>query len=90
MAAAYEASARHGTPALGGRSAWAVFAAAGIYGGIARQVARKGAAAWDERVSTSRAAKLGWLLRAGVQVPLRRWCWPAGAARDPGLWTRPR
>lgn len=88
-AARYEASARHGTPALGLRSAWAVLAAAGIYGDIARKVARLGEHAWDERVATSRAAKIGWIARAFAQAMARRLPWGEGGGRD-GLWTRPR
>lgn len=64
MAAAYEASARIGARRLPFRSRWAVLAAAGIYGDIAREVARRGPAAWDSRVVTSKAAKLGWVARA--------------------------
>ena len=68
LAAAHEARARVGAAALPFRSRWAVLAAAGIYGGIAREVAQRGAHAWDERVTTSRAAKLGWVVRAGAQA----------------------
>jgi phytoene synthase len=89
LAARYEASARRGTPALSFRSAWAVLAAAGIYGDIARIVGRRGGAAWQRRVVTSRAAKLGWLLRAGAQSARRASRYPP-APRDPALWTRPR
>ena len=86
-AAAYEASARAGTPALSWRSAWAVLAAAGIYGDIGREVARRGARAWDERVGTSKAAKLGWVARSAAQALGRgRFMAP----RPGGLWTRPR
>jgi len=63
-AEAHEASARYGARFLSFRCAWAVLAAAGIYGDIAREVRRRGAAAWDRRVTTSRAAKLGWLVRS--------------------------
>ncbi len=85
-AAAYEQSARAGTPALSWRSAWAVLAAAGIYGDIGREVARRGSHAWDARVGTSKAAKLGWVVRAAIQA--------AGRGRFRGnrpasLWTRP-
>ena len=66
-AADYEASARIGARALPFRSAWAVLAAAGIYGGIAREVARRGTKAWQGRVVTSKAAKLGWVVRAAGQ-----------------------
>lgn len=85
----HEDSARHGTPRLAFRSAWAVLAAAGIYGGIGREVARRGEQAWDSRVTTSKAAKLGWIARAAVQAT-RRAQWPADAPRPADLWTRPR
>lgn len=64
----YEASARCGTPALSFRSAWAVLAAAGIYGDIARKVAARGEAALDERVYTTRREKLGWLFKSWRQA----------------------
>jgi 15-cis-phytoene synthase len=88
MAARYEESARHGTPALPFRSAWAVLAAAGIYGSIARKVAARGESAWDKRVHTGKPAKLGWLIRAAVQAGLRKWLWRGDATRE-GLWERP-
>jgi phytoene synthase len=68
LAQRYEASARRGTAALPFRSAWAVLAAAGIYGDIARKVARQGEAALDERVFTTRREKLGWLIRSFRQA----------------------
>lgn len=89
LAGRYEASARHGTPALPLRSAWAVLAAAGIYGDIAREVARRGASAWDARVVTSRAAKLGWVANAAVQAAIRGARWPVDEVRDTDLWRRP-
>ncbi|MET0371973.1 MAG: phytoene/squalene synthase family protein [Sphingobium sp.] len=89
MAAAYEESARHGTGALPPRAAWAVLAAAGIYGDIAREVARRGEQAWDRRVVTPAREKLGWVARAGLQVPGRARRWPAGTPRSDMLWTRP-
>jgi phytoene synthase len=64
LAAEYESSARIGARRLPFRSRWAVLAAAGIYGDIAREVARRGEVALDRRVVTSRAAKLGWMFRA--------------------------
>jgi len=87
QAARYAASARTGAAKLSFRSAWAVLAAAGIYGGIAREVARRGGRAWDRRVSTGKAAKLGWMLIATGQAA-RRHSLP-DTPRD-GLWTRPR
>ncbi len=88
-AQAYEASARRGTPALPLRSAWAVLAAAGIYGDIAREVAARGEHAWDHRVHTGRLAKLGWIAKARWQAATRARRYPP-APRDSELWTRPR
>lgn len=87
-AARYEASARIGAFALPFRSRWAVLAAAHIYGGIGRAVAKAGAAAWDHRVSTSKWAKLGAAMRAWGEslqpAPL------SPSLRPDTLWTRPR
>jgi len=79
----YEASARVGAGRLAFRQRWAVLSAARIYGGIGREVARRGAEAWDDRVRTSRAEKLACVARAlaeaclspaqpGVKPPLSR------------------
>jgi 15-cis-phytoene synthase len=89
QAAAFEASARAGTPALPFRSAWAVLAAAGIYGEIGREVAKRGDHAWDHRVTVSAAHKLRHIARAGWQAGARERLYPE-APRDPELWTRPR
>lgn len=67
LARDYERSARIGARRLGYRQRWAVLAAAGIYGAIARKVARAGGSAWDRRIGTSAAAKLGFVLRAGLE-----------------------
>jgi phytoene synthase len=88
-AAAFEASARVGTRALSGRSAWAVLAAADIYGAIGREVARRGVHAWDRRVTTSKPQKLGFIARSGWRARRRMRVYP-DAPRDPALWTRPR
>lgn len=88
-AAAFEASARIGTRRLGLRSAWAVLAAAGIYGAIGREVAARGDHAWDHRAGTSAAAKLGWIARALGQAVQRNRLYPV-APRDADLWRRPR
>jgi len=89
MAERYEGSARYGTPALPYRSAWAVLAAADIYGGIARKVAAAGDHAWDHRVSTSKAEKIAAIAKAGTQAAARGRLY-LGRERDPDLWTRPR
>lgn len=85
MAQEYENSARVGATKLSFRSRWAVLAAAGIYGDIAREVARRGSQAWDHRVVTTRGAKAGWIAKAGGQAILNR---PPPVSRE-GLWTRP-
>lgn len=68
MAEGYEASARIGARKLPFRSRWAVLSAAGIYGDIAREVARRGEHAWDSRVFTRKTDKLSWVMRAMVQA----------------------
>ncbi len=80
----YEASARIGAAALPFRARWAVLAAAGIYGDIARKVRGAGEHAWDQRIYTSKAEKLRWVGRAFWEAVQNR---PSLADRD-GLWTR--
>ncbi|WP_294334432.1 phytoene/squalene synthase family protein [uncultured Sphingomonas sp.] len=81
----YEISARGGAAALSFRSAWAVLAAADIYGGIARKVRARGASAWDSRTTTSGGEKLAAILKAWGAARRR-----APTPRPAGLWTRPR
>lgn len=85
----YAASSRFGTPALAPRSAWAVLAAAGIYGGIGARVRALGERAFERRVSTPAAAKLAAVAASlpAALVRNRRWGGP-GPART-GLWTMP-
>ena len=87
-AGAFEASARIGTPALSFRSAWAVLAAAAIYGTIGRRVAERGEHAWDRRIGTSASAKLGFIAVAANQAARRATLYPP-LARPAGLWKRP-
>jgi phytoene synthase len=89
LAGRYEASARIGTSSLPFRAAWAVLAAAGIYGDIARKVAVAGQGALDTRMTTSKGEKLGWLLRSGGQGTIRARLYPP-RPREAGLWRRPR
>lgn len=80
----YEASARVGAARLPFRARWAVLAAAGIYGDIARKVRAAGEHAWDARIFTSPAEKLRCVasaFRAAVGNA------PVAASRE-GLWTR--
>ncbi len=59
----HERSARFGARKLAFRQRWAVLSAAGIYGAIAREVARLGEHAWDYRVHTGSIAKLAFVAR---------------------------
>jgi phytoene synthase len=82
----YEASARVGASRLPFRARWAVLAAAGIYGDIARKVRAGGEHAWDARVFTSRGEKLRWVKSAFMDARRNQ---PVPVNRE-GLWTRPR
>ncbi len=85
LAEQYEASARMGAAQLSFRSRWAVLAAAGIYGDIARKVRQSDGASLDDRVVTSKAAKAAWVIKAfGQAIFKSKW-----TDRDK-LWTRPR
>lgn len=86
-ARAHECSARIGAARLALRQRWAVLAAAGIYGEIAREVERRGAHAWDHRTVVPRSRKLGWIVRAGWQAlhPAPAHCAKGAKAR---IWTR--
>lgn len=68
MAQAHECSARIGAARLRARQRWAILAAAGIYGDIARKVAARGERAWHSRTVVSGKAKLAWIGRAGWQA----------------------
>lgn len=61
----YQASARIGATRLPLRCRWAVLAATGIYGDIARKVEAAGDHAFDHRMTTSKREKLAWLVRSG-------------------------
>lgn len=83
LAQQHEAAARLGAVRLPFRSRWAVLAAANIYGAIGREVRAKGPAAWDHRVYTTKAAKLGFVAQAFWQALANR---PLAAALP--KWTR--
>jgi 15-cis-phytoene synthase len=85
MAEDYEASARVGAARLPFRARWAVLAAAGIYGDIAREVAKRGSAAWNRRVVTTKSAKAAWVAKAWRQAVVNN---PTPQSRE-GLWQRP-
>jgi 15-cis-phytoene synthase len=78
LAVAHEASARIGAARLRPRQRWAVLAAAGIYGDIARLVEARGARAWHSRAVVSSRRKAWWIVRALAQSALPV---PRGARR---------
>lgn len=87
LAEPYYQSAEAGIAALPRRSAWAVATAKDVYREIGVKVKAAGAAAWDQRISTSKADKLRLVLSGGWQaLAFRGRSWPS---RDPGLWNRP-
>ncbi|HWK35963.1 phytoene/squalene synthase family protein, partial [Sphingomonas sp.] len=87
-AAAHEASARVGAARLALRPAWAVLAAARIYGAIGRKVAARGEHAWDHRVTTGAGEKIAAIGAAGWEAFTRTRRFPP-APRQDDLWTRP-
>ncbi len=64
MAAQHDAAARIGAGRLKFRQRWAILSAANIYGEIGREVAARGASAWDSRVFTRLPVKLGLVASA--------------------------
>jgi 15-cis-phytoene synthase len=80
----YEASARVGAARLPFRARWAILAAGGIYGDIARKVRAAGEHAWDQRIYTTRGEKLRWVWRAFLDARRNA---PAPTPRE-GLWDR--
>jgi phytoene synthase len=85
----YEESARHGTPNLPWRAAWAVLAAARIYGGIGRKLRDAGAEGLESRMRTSTPQKLGAIAAAYADTLRRRGRWPAPGPARGDLWTMP-
>lgn len=84
----YEESARYGTPALRNRAAWAVLAAARIYGNIGRKLAAAGPEALDSRMHTTLPEKLQAVTLAATQTLTRHRRW-SGAHDRSALWTMP-
>jgi 15-cis-phytoene synthase len=84
-------SAAFGIGDLPPRSAWAIATALRVYCAIGIEVARRGPAAWDERVATSRAAKLGATVGGGAAAfaAIASGRFRALPPRQ-GLWSRPR
>ncbi|WP_417622044.1 phytoene/squalene synthase family protein [Parasphingorhabdus sp.] len=84
-AADYEASARVGATSLPFRSRWAVLAAAGIYGDIARAVKKSEGQSLEQRIYISKSKKFGWIVKAFWQA-----LFAAPRSDRRGLWTRAR
>lgn len=88
LADVYYESCMSGIAKLPLRSAWAIGTARAVYREIGDEVLRRGPAAWDRRVSTSKAQKIAALtsgMNAAVASRLR-----AGAPRSrEGLYVRP-
>lgn len=81
---AHEAAARIGAARLPFRSRWAVLSAARIYGEIGREVRRRGTAAWDHRVSTSKWDKVRHAAAAFFEAVVNKPPHPSEMPR----WTR--
>ncbi|WP_338465958.1 phytoene/squalene synthase family protein [Novosphingobium sp. ZN18A2] len=85
---AHECSARIGAARLAPRQRWAILAAAGIYGEIAREVARRGIHAWDHRTVVPALHKLGWIGKAGWQAVKAAPSPDCASAAEARAWTR--
>jgi len=83
----YYASASAGLQAMPIRSAWAIATALGVYREIGIKVIERGATAWDARVRTGRATKVGILAKSGARAMHSRIA--NHPARHPSLWVRP-
>ena len=79
----YEASAKAGAAQLPFRSRWAVLAAAGIYGDIARKVRASQGGSLNRRISTTKAAKAAWVAKAFGQAMFK-----SRYVDRSGLWSR--
>jgi 15-cis-phytoene synthase len=91
LADTYYVSSQAGIAHLPLRSRWAIATALRVYREIGREVRRRGAHAWDARVSTSKAQKLVAVTLGGataLSAPLRERLSPSPPRG--GLWTRPK
>ncbi|MCJ8521724.1 phytoene synthase [Pseudorhizobium tarimense] len=87
LAETYYASAYAGLASLQARSAWAIATARRVYRAIGAKLRAGGPAAWDQRVSTSKAEKSALLALALGDVARTRLVKPA--VQRTGLWQRP-
>lgn len=87
IAEPYYRSAQVGIAALPLRSAWAIATARRVYRAIGQKLRAEGPAAWEKRVSTTTAQKLGLLVLAlGDAVASR---FSGGSTPRTGLYQRP-
>ncbi|MCR2832857.1 phytoene/squalene synthase family protein [Parerythrobacter lacustris] len=80
----HAAASRLGAARLPFRSRWAILTAALIYTAIGLEVRRRGTAAWDHRVHTSKLQKIGHALAAFPEALINRPLQP----REMPRWTR--
>ncbi len=85
----YYRSSSAGVARLPLRSAWAVSTARIVYREIGEEVRRRGPAAWDSRVSTSKTQKVAAVMR-GAQTAISSRFSVDNAPRRDELWTRPK
>lgn len=83
----YYASARVGLADLPPRCSWSIAAALRIYRAIGLRIRKGGPQAYRQRISTSKAAKIGLLGIGGWDVARSRL--PGAGVSRQGLWTRP-
>ena len=88
IAEPYYKSSKAGMAALPLRSAWAIATARRVYRAIGQKLRAGGPAAWEERVSTSTAQKLGLLAMALGDAVASRFRSRTGSPRT-GLYERP-
>ena len=69
------------------RCAWSIAAALRIYRAIGLRIRKGGPQAYRQRISTSKAAKIGLLGIGGWDVARSRL--PGAGVSRQGLWTRP-
>jgi 15-cis-phytoene synthase len=89
LAEGYYESSAAGIARLPARSGWAIATARVVYRDIGREVLRRGARAWDRRVSTSKAQKIMAVVRGAGTVVAAKTFGVTASPRD-GLWTRPQ
>lgn len=87
LAEAYYASAYQGLGALPPRSAWAIATARRVYRAIGIKLRAAGSAAWDQRISTTKAEKTAMLGAALADVARSRLT--GRPVPRPDLWRRP-